>query len=414
MTFKYPALPASGKHIRILTVHPGDDEDIIRCTLEVADLEKARFYALSYTWGDESDKVEIEVNGEEFGVTQNLEIALLHLRKPDSDIVLWADAICIDQMDDLEKSHQVALMGEIYKRTAAVGIWLGSDGSPRTLGSGPTKEPTRHDPFALLRGFMKEDRHIHEIAGFNKIGIDEKGEFLWQGSEWEEDEEFRNFWESFLKVAHSKWWTRMWTVQEAILPETGLLAYDDYTMGLLDVMKIGQSLVRHGTCCAAAFACVPADMQQSLIDLFGKISDLNFDRERTTTSKALMRYFDLQYQYTTYSTRQCRDPRDKIYGLLHISEDIFVEPGHQLVPDYSTPVAQVYYDATRGMLLGLDGDLKCLSGISPTLKRSKYASWVYDFAVLVPERDARKATNWALHYRYFNASGGRWRAPVIC
>lgn len=41
--------------------------------------------------------------------------------------ILWADAVCIDQSDVEEKSHQVNLMGEIYGRASRVLIWLGED-----------------------------------------------------------------------------------------------------------------------------------------------------------------------------------------------------------------------------------------------------------------------------------------------
>ena len=38
--------------------------------------------------------------------------------------MLWADAVCINQKDNIEKGHQVAMMNEIYKRTGQVLIWL--------------------------------------------------------------------------------------------------------------------------------------------------------------------------------------------------------------------------------------------------------------------------------------------------
>ena len=49
------------------------------------------------------------------------------LRGQVSDVeYYWIDAICINQEDDLEKSSQVALMGEIYKEAANAIVWLGS------------------------------------------------------------------------------------------------------------------------------------------------------------------------------------------------------------------------------------------------------------------------------------------------
>jgi hypothetical protein len=42
-----------------------------------------------------------------------------------SPILLWADAVCINQADILERNHQVALMGAIYFKTQRVIVWLG-------------------------------------------------------------------------------------------------------------------------------------------------------------------------------------------------------------------------------------------------------------------------------------------------
>lgn len=58
-------------------------------------------------------------------VTENLEIALRHLRLPDKALTLWVDALCIDQSDEMEKTEQVQQMREIYSRATLVLAWLG-------------------------------------------------------------------------------------------------------------------------------------------------------------------------------------------------------------------------------------------------------------------------------------------------
>ena len=40
-------------------------------------------------------------------------------------VTLWADALCINQADDDEKSEQVRARGQIYKRADNVWAWLG-------------------------------------------------------------------------------------------------------------------------------------------------------------------------------------------------------------------------------------------------------------------------------------------------
>lgn len=44
---------------------------------------------------------------------------------------IWIDAICINQQDDLEKNHQVAMMSDIYQRALRVLVWLGESSEER-------------------------------------------------------------------------------------------------------------------------------------------------------------------------------------------------------------------------------------------------------------------------------------------
>jgi hypothetical protein len=55
---------------------------------------------------------------------------LKHFRKEDTDVDIWADALCINQKDTEEKTAQVARMNEIYSDAENVCVWLGS-GNPQ-------------------------------------------------------------------------------------------------------------------------------------------------------------------------------------------------------------------------------------------------------------------------------------------
>lgn len=52
--------------------------------------------------------------------------ALRALRHEDDDIIIWTDALCINQADQIEKEYQVSLMDGIYIHAIAVDIWLGA------------------------------------------------------------------------------------------------------------------------------------------------------------------------------------------------------------------------------------------------------------------------------------------------
>jgi hypothetical protein len=84
-----------------------EDNIPLRCAISQVSLEDRPLYAaLSYTWGDASNKRRIIIEeGEhkyELLVTENLHSALRHIVVEEAQV--WIGAICINQTDDMEKS----------------------------------------------------------------------------------------------------------------------------------------------------------------------------------------------------------------------------------------------------------------------------------------------------------------------
>jgi hypothetical protein len=84
-TAYYQPLKISRREIRILTLLAGITGEQIRCTLETICLSGAvsTYEALSYAWGNASQRCCIELDNRVFAVTPALESALEHLRYPD-------------------------------------------------------------------------------------------------------------------------------------------------------------------------------------------------------------------------------------------------------------------------------------------------------------------------------------------
>jgi hypothetical protein len=61
----------------------------------VSPRDNLAYDAISYVWGDPSLTVPILLDGIEYPVTVNLELALRYFRLESNSRVLWADAICI-------------------------------------------------------------------------------------------------------------------------------------------------------------------------------------------------------------------------------------------------------------------------------------------------------------------------------
>lgn len=93
------------------------------------------YYALSYTWGTHTEKKEIFLDEESFLVQPNLESTLRQFRSRFWPFLIWADAVCINQDDNNERSQQVMLMEKISTNAIAVEAWLGeaSQGSDQAM-----------------------------------------------------------------------------------------------------------------------------------------------------------------------------------------------------------------------------------------------------------------------------------------
>lgn len=118
--------------IRLLVLQPSEDlEAKVECSLvhtklsECADDVVDHYTALSYVWGDARFTTSVLVRRKPFNVTINLESALRHLRDLSRPRKVWADAICINQANDAEKTRQVSQMGEVYKPARHTIIYLG-------------------------------------------------------------------------------------------------------------------------------------------------------------------------------------------------------------------------------------------------------------------------------------------------
>ena len=119
---------------RLLILHPGSQGQPIRCSLKDGSaLDPAPYEALSYVWGDAFVREPIFLKNKLLYVTTNLFSALEHLRYPHRDRVLWADAVCINQKNNSERSQQVLLMAKIFSNAYRVLVWLGRESGDSVL-----------------------------------------------------------------------------------------------------------------------------------------------------------------------------------------------------------------------------------------------------------------------------------------
>ncbi|KAK4508642.1 hypothetical protein PRZ48_002381 [Zasmidium cellare] len=113
--------------IRLLTLAPSADpasriEVLIQHCKRT---ENPGYAAISYTWGEEEANHAIYCDGSVIKVTKGCDDALRALRHASLPHNLWIDAVCINQGDLEERTQQVAVMGEVYRRASETFGYLG-------------------------------------------------------------------------------------------------------------------------------------------------------------------------------------------------------------------------------------------------------------------------------------------------
>jgi hypothetical protein len=197
----YKPLP-QGDFIRLMHLEPALHPDApLRFAFTqgaVSDLV-AEYEAVSYTWGESKLHCSLYVeDGSRVMVTRNLDKVLRRLRHPTTNRALWADAVCINQADDNEKSKQIPLMGQIFRSASRVLAWL--DG-------GVEEEQGMH----ILN---KITRPTPSVAYGTSVQLWEKAD---------ESFFFRNGMLMIHKLLSLAWFTRVWIIQEIVMNMDAML-----------------------------------------------------------------------------------------------------------------------------------------------------------------------------------------------
>ncbi|KAK4493624.1 hypothetical protein PRZ48_014342 [Zasmidium cellare] len=218
----YTPLDATKQQIRLLRVHPGspyDNDDTVQCDMFVADLQdpELEYDALSYCWGDPNPQQTILVHNREVEIGPSLESALRHLRYPDCELIIWADALCIDQSNTAEKNHQVGQMGLVYSGAQTVHVWLGEGRFKKEI------------PYDLLRQWRKlvmmdaEPSTSDEIA--SEIGPLDDIPALVEACRTAEAA-------TIVGIYCSQYWKRTWVFQEIALAKHAVVHYGHHQVVL--------------------------------------------------------------------------------------------------------------------------------------------------------------------------------------
>jgi hypothetical protein len=311
---QYRPLLTARREIRLLVLHPSEDIlDLFSysCTLiHVSMDEDPGYEALSYVWGSEANKEKILVDGCQFSVTANLAAALNYLYDNDSPRKLWVDAICINQDDIPERSHQVQNMTEIYTKARNVVVWIGILGitTQNLLHRVENPEDDDQSPEHLQRW----------TASGARINPDPDPSAL-------NEEDMR----LLSELAQNPWFGRIWVIQEvAVAREV--------------IVQTGCTTISWLAFSTALEKCSNKHEMKSVIEA---VSTINIIRTARSQKPYYMDLFVLLERF-----RHClaTDERDKVFALLGLaSSSLAQERVVQVTPDYSKPAVAIYRSLTR-------------------------------------------------------------------
>ncbi|KAK4233452.1 heterokaryon incompatibility protein-domain-containing protein [Achaetomium macrosporum] len=254
--FQYDSRP-HGRQIRLLFAEPrgdhGQDSSLLSVRLVEANLDTAVFDALSYVWGDQANHVYITCNGKGHHVGQNLHAARMEYRRRGQfGQGLWADAICINQGDDREKTDQVRMMRDVYSAASRTIIWLGpveaGDVEAIQLAELAYKKCPEHlryeedGTWRLLSLFHGSDRGLPGA----KVGSD-----------------ICPTWRSLFKILLHPWFSRIWIVQELLLSRNPQMWRGGETISTAALLWMANQVGEH------------AELQEAIYLSEGSISKFN-------------------------------------------------------------------------------------------------------------------------------------------
>ena len=308
-TQTYQYLPLKhDRDIRLLYLLPGSDEAPLSCSIRIVSLSEPPVYeAVSYTWGEPIFSAAIECFSKgQLPITENLSAALLHLRLVDRLRVLWVDAICINQQDLVERSHQVISLRETFEKAENVIVWLGED-------MGGANEA--FEIFGAIHN-LSSDSHIADL-----VDHPEKGKAL------------RDF-------LGRSWFRRIWVVQELICARKATITCGKYVMEWETFLDAAKRLKTSYHLLGHLFGPETRSVQFALktLALIYLGRQMRKRREKSHLEELL------------YGYRHClaSDPRDKIFALVGIAHR---QTAAACSPDYSKDVLEVYRDLAIQLII---------------------------------------------------------------
>jgi hypothetical protein len=269
------------------------------------------------------------LNGYDFEVSENLYHLLGVLRDGhENQKLLWIDQLCIDQRNINERNNQVSLMSFIYSSAEAVYVWLGNATPETNLGLRMLEQV---ENCGTPSKQMDED-HMLECPG--DVLADQEATGLLATRD----------------LLTREYWTRLWIVQEVVYARSLFLLCGSHQYQFGRVRKrIDFSTLNHKVSRAveenSGSGVILNTDESNASGAFGAshilprtlslLQDFLFMQEcRQEQSGGYILSFDA---VAAHGWRQCRDPRDRIFGLQSL-----VAPSRRVEVNYKKSPEEIF------------------------------------------------------------------------
>jgi hypothetical protein len=239
----------------------------------------------------------------EFPIVPNLESALRAMRYTDRERILWTDAVCINQMNMVERNEQVPKMNKVYGQAERVCIWIGDS-------------------------YENSDQALEFIQS--------KVLSLWQFDKLCENLKEASNWAALINIMKRPWFSRRWVVQEIALAKRATLYCGNRSIDWKDFADAVSLFVEVESATHRLSEVMRRDQQYNHVpEFFGNVPALGaallvnatsnlFRHSNSGPRKALL---GLEHLISTYSAFRATQPRDTVYALLAISKDTMPQSG---------------------------------------------------------------------------------------
>lgn len=270
-------------------------------------------------------------------VTENLLAAMHHLRQERTSTTLWIDAICINQSDKLECSHQVRLMRDIYQKSSRVIVWLGpksshSDKAMSLLLQLSIRNSLEHHLFRESTGRIAED--VIEFREFVKrlpFATESERQSLVVPYDSE-------CYKGVSELLNHAWFSRRWTFQEIVLAKNAVFRSGDKEVSL-DVLGCALSWIN--THLVYPMDHSEMEVNETLVNGYHAATGALLTRKEYQNKGKL----DLMDVLAETWMRECVNPRDHIYSLLGVVK------APMITIDYNLSVEKVYQNFAETLIM---------------------------------------------------------------